>query len=388
MRRPLAAQSLARAGFTLVELLVVIAIIGTLVGLLLPAVQAARETARRNTCQNNLKQLVLSMMNYDASLSKLPGYVNELPHQGSPRLPDGSYSVGRRASWMVMAFPYIEQNALWDRWTQSFQSAAPSGTAGDVIDSDLPELVNFQCPSDAAENVGLPSTSYVGNAGWGFQGRPAADDGFEFAANGVFFDLNRKAAGLPTAGWSNEPDGREPGASANPAPEVRMSIDYISSGDGTSRTMMLSENLHALSYTYGFSANTKTVADAKHHFGFVFHNQPIGLGAQAGTILNGTPQQIQTINGGLVAEVQTPNQYHPSTQPAQVELEEWMAYPSSNHPGGVNMGFCDGRVQFVGDRIDYRVYAQSMTTKYKRSSYVNGGTADRLLPQPTDADLQ
>ena len=68
----------ARRGFTLVELLVVIAIIGTLVALLLPAVQAARETARGNTCRNNMKQLQLALTNMDSTLKRLPGYVEEI----------------------------------------------------------------------------------------------------------------------------------------------------------------------------------------------------------------------------------------------------------------------------------------------------------------------
>ena len=84
------------SGFTLVELLVVIAIIGTLVALLLPAVQAARETARGNTCRNNLKQLMTALTLMDVQQKKLPGYINEvsdpasdivgwLPRERSPR---------------------------------------------------------------------------------------------------------------------------------------------------------------------------------------------------------------------------------------------------------------------------------------------------------------
>jgi prepilin-type N-terminal cleavage/methylation domain-containing protein len=80
-------------GFTLVELLVVIAIIGILVGLLLPAVQAAREAARRMSCQNNTKQLVLSVMNFESSMKGLPMAAE--------------FEVG--TSWHSLILPYIEQ---------------------------------------------------------------------------------------------------------------------------------------------------------------------------------------------------------------------------------------------------------------------------------------
>src|ERR1700742_211202 len=105
----------ARRGFTLVELLVVIAIIGTLVALLLPAVQAARETARGNTCRNNMKQLHLALTNMDSTLKRLPGYSEEIfnpngAKTGTP--PNFTASFSRRASWVVRIFPYMEEQPL------------------------------------------------------------------------------------------------------------------------------------------------------------------------------------------------------------------------------------------------------------------------------------
>src|SRR6187397_855725 len=100
--------SRARRGFTLVELLVVIAIIGTLVALLLPAVQSARETARGNTCRNNIKQLHLALTNMDSTLKRLPGHVEEIFNPNGTRDANGlmPLSFARRASWVVKCFPY------------------------------------------------------------------------------------------------------------------------------------------------------------------------------------------------------------------------------------------------------------------------------------------
>src|SRR4051794_22874607 len=137
----------ARRGFTLVELLVVIAIIGTLVALLLPAVQAARETARGNTCRNNMKQLQLALTNMDSTLKRLPGYVEEVFNPNGEKTNNMfKASFARRASWIVRLFPYMEENALWDIW---------SGTFG--IDPAAPSIAALNCPSNVSETPDAPT---------------------------------------------------------------------------------------------------------------------------------------------------------------------------------------------------------------------------------------
>lgn len=106
-----------RVGFTLVELLVVIAIIGVLVGLLLPAVQAAREAARRMQCSNNLKQLGLACHNHmDVYKSFPPGYM--CYDESGNRFKTGGWQAGQNElgwHWLVMLFPYMEQPGLWNQ---------------------------------------------------------------------------------------------------------------------------------------------------------------------------------------------------------------------------------------------------------------------------------
>src|SRR5262245_55009652 len=103
------------SGFTLVELLVVIAIIGILVSLLLPAVQAAREAARRMQCTNNLKQLGLAIVNYhDVHKVFPPGHIEDPKAYASS--PTGSDAVSNLSNWGVMTLPFIEQQALSDQY--------------------------------------------------------------------------------------------------------------------------------------------------------------------------------------------------------------------------------------------------------------------------------
>jgi prepilin-type N-terminal cleavage/methylation domain-containing protein/prepilin-type processing-associated H-X9-DG protein len=356
-----------RRGFTLVELLVVIAIIGTLVALLLPAVQSARETARGNTCRNNLKQLQLALTNMDSTLKRLPGYVEEIYNPNGTK--DGGglmpLSFARRASWVVRLFPYIEEGPLWDSWSNAFG-----------VDPPAPSIAALNCPSNVAETPDAPNLAYVGNAGWAFSdsgnyGRNTTSDTAEHAANGIFFD-NNKNKNLSNGAT----DGRETHA------KIQMSLAQVI--DGTTKTLMLSENLHTMAWCYQptFNPNgsgyvqkdASSILDTKHLFGFVWKNHP---------------SVDERINGDKNYDKKAA----PADQAAYANISyEPYGYPSSNHPGGVNVAFCGGTIRFMGETIDPVVYGQIMTSNARKSNLVSAtlglpNGSDRKMQAPPDSDI-
>jgi prepilin-type N-terminal cleavage/methylation domain-containing protein/prepilin-type processing-associated H-X9-DG protein len=154
-------------GFTLVELLVVIAIIGVMVGLLLPAVQAAREAARRMSCGNNMKQLGLGLHNYHAAYNKLP------PVTG------GTISNGFNRSAFIAMLPFIEQQALWEEISNPYfdtvtMTTFPAGGVAPTNDTYPPwhrQVQTILCPSDLLQVSPRPiaATNYAfchGDAYW------------------------------------------------------------------------------------------------------------------------------------------------------------------------------------------------------------------------------
>src|SRR5262245_26273718 len=170
MRRPLS----VRSGFTLVELLVVIAIIGVLVALLLPAVQSAREAARRTQCTNQMRQFVIACHNFHDVNNKLPtGSQGRNPNDAVWAYP--SPQVPARMPMMPYLFSFIEQTAAAGQWNFGVSySAQPNLT---LIQLHYPM---FDCPSDTRDRIGHSSTkdlkcNYVINWGsWNFmqQGGP------------------------------------------------------------------------------------------------------------------------------------------------------------------------------------------------------------------------
>jgi prepilin-type N-terminal cleavage/methylation domain-containing protein/prepilin-type processing-associated H-X9-DG protein len=144
-----------RCGFTLVELLVVIAIIGVLVALLLPAVQSAREAARRQTCLNNLKQMALAMHNYEDSNKVLPvGLMG-----GVVSNPDDGYA------WGLAILPFIEQKALFDQINPNGQDGivrANFNATGGAIKGGETSLKTYRCPSSQLPKVVGPTDRLPG----------------------------------------------------------------------------------------------------------------------------------------------------------------------------------------------------------------------------------
>lgn len=201
-----------RIGFTLIELLVVIAIIAILIALLLPAVQQAREAARRSQCKNNLKQIGLALHNYHETFSSLP--------PGSIVYKTGSTISGHGWTWHASILPYLDQKPLYDQ----IQGANGMGTEGGGTTSAKQRLAGqtvipvFWCPSqpdvrNGVQKGGYTTSNYNGNMGT--QIGDGSGDNCDLAANlasptlgcmganGIFFPSSNVRYRDVTDGLSN-----------------------------------------------------------------------------------------------------------------------------------------------------------------------------------------
>ncbi|XZE17800.1 DUF1559 domain-containing protein [Pirellulaceae bacterium SH449] len=181
------AYSMQRVAFTLIELLVVIAIIGVLVGLLLPAVQSAREAARRMQCSNNLKQIGLALHSHHDAHRRLP------PGWMPASQPDVDGGFGERWAWKVFILPQLEQTAVYDSLNVN-NGGQPIPLANDPRAQSVINV--YLCPSDPGGNLNesypdpngnfYPKSNYPGVHGRGEEISTAANGG-----NGVFSKASR-----------------------------------------------------------------------------------------------------------------------------------------------------------------------------------------------------
>jgi len=203
----------SRKAFTLVELLVVIAIIGVLIGLLLPAVQQAREAARRMECSNHMKQFGLAMHNYHDTFGVLPpSYVDNNPEQGSSIDTDQNLNG---LGWGTLILPFLEQAALFDQigsetgnFSNNWMDSNGDGTTSvnDAIPSAKQVVATYLCPSDTSGGLNpkkndFGTSNYLVNAGTG-GGSPYGVSA-EGVRNGVFFASSKRRLADLTDGTSN-----------------------------------------------------------------------------------------------------------------------------------------------------------------------------------------
>jgi len=326
-------------------LLVVITIIGMLMALLLPAVQSARESGRRAQCMNNQKQLGLANQNFEAARKRFPGYCNR--HY---QVTVGTTTDWFCTSWVVELFGYLDRADLATEW---------SDQGGGYTVKKVPGLGFLVCPSDPRSDArSRPVLAYVVNTG-----RPLLDSAI---ADGTVFTLG---TGQTASGNDSRAVAGGVFHNLHISPTRTMSLDYISTHDGSQNTLMLSENVQATEWANA-SDTSKTPWQAEVGLVWWFANwYNINNSRDASPLTGSGNSAVYAIPAGDGTPGGTTAMGWTSSSSA--EPLDTYARPSSRHPGGVLMTFCDGHTQFVSETIDNSVY-QHIMTPYGKVAGVTG----------------
>ena len=323
-------------GFTLVELLVVIAIIGLLVAILLPAVQAARASARRLHCKNNLKQLAIAVANYESANDAYPasGIVDEYTENILGRPGRFNPKAGKMFSWVVQILPQLEEGALFDQFDLE------KTVLKQALDPQSVHLSSLMCPSDEA-------------FGRFFEFRdPPTDSRFGFG--GVRFAKGNYAAYVGPD--HVEIQNRYPGALVGPKPNKAYKLR-----DGMSKIILLAEILtrpHERDQRGAWAlpwVGSSLLAYDMHHINFYIEARET-YQPDVETAPVAQPPNNQGPNLDVLYECPDPA----GAQLFGMPCQEWTpppetflsAAPRSHHPGGVFVVFVDGHVGFLLNEID------------------------------------
>jgi prepilin-type processing-associated H-X9-DG protein len=319
-----------------VELLVVIAIIGILIALLLPAVQAAREAARRMQCTNNMKQWTLALHNYHDACNAFPAAHNPC-HSNVTHTTNGRYDY-RRFSAVYCLLPFMEAQARFDDIRTT--TDVPWGRNGvGAVDSIKQKIATLQCPSDSNA-----SQNWANGAG----GSIVVSYGDGVISNDYAIQRFNGPAG----------DGGDISSRGLFIPNVWKSMGSLT--DGTSNTIAISESVLPSAAGSKSIKGGIAVESALEPSGY--HLKPSAcMNRRSGKELSGT---VRTASGnercsryldGLVlysgfVTIMPPNS--PTCVKSDSEIIWGLFTATSNHTGGVNVGLADGSVRFVSDNVD------------------------------------
>jgi prepilin-type N-terminal cleavage/methylation domain-containing protein/prepilin-type processing-associated H-X9-DG protein len=328
-------MSLQRRGFTLIELLVVIAIIAVLIALLLPAVQSAREAARRSQCTNNLKQLGLAMHNYHTIHNVLPPGRIWAPRPGAgPNDFPTIFSGAQNTTWFNLMLPLFEQGTLanafnFDLGSEGYAGPGLAVAAGMFANSTVAhtQLSVFQCPSDRPMNFQI-TPQYVGGL-----------------LSGPIFSKGNYAVSWGNTRWrqddivvNNVTIKNLPSAFGHAG-----NIGFQSVTDGLSSTVFTAEVLKGMLY------------DVR---GLMWSSIPGG-----GSFMTrfGPNKSIDVYGDNIYGDFLNQTIFcvnEPPKLPCTGGAGDNGAYAGTRswHPGGINVGMGDGSVRFIKDSIDSRIW--------------------------------
>ena len=336
-----------RQAFTLVELLVVITIIGILIALLLPAVQAAREAARRGQCTNNLKQLGLALQSFNDSYGRFP------PGGARDTTPLGKSTSSWGSSWMVYILNRVDQATIGDNWQYSGNSGYSNTSNANLLVANGKQVFisAYWCPSSPlsqwasasmASVINPMAPSYVGISGAGpglipnytesrYNDTSGTTSGGRAGAGGVLFPNSQVRIQDILDGTSNVMAVSEQG-------------DYIVQ-NGTTKVQWQAGSV------YGFPMGCTGTDSSPPNYNTTGDNRTFNMT----TVLYGINKK-----NGTTADTTWNGVCNDSTRPGVCSGGNNIPLNSA-HPGGVNIALCDGSVRFVGDTVLIDVLARLAT---------------------------